>query len=190
MALYRIDDFDPDYKSRFSQSNVKTFDLYSRDEKVGSVDDVLVDQTGHIRYLVINTGLWIFGKKTLLPIGQARFDYEQRCIHADHLTKAQVESLPEFTDQMVVDFDHEELVRRSYRHFGSNPPASYGIGYSGYESAPSTPNAAATLDLDLGYAGYDRDTYTYDHDPALYEMNEQNHLHLKRYQDGRVVRSN
>jgi PRC-barrel domain len=183
MALYKIKDFDPNYRDHDDENDIKGFDLYAGSEKVGAIHDILVDEAGEVRYLVINTGLWIFGKKVLLPIGLARISYTTRRVYADSLTKAQVEALPEYTDDMTVDYAHEEQVRGVYRASSSNPPAAFGVGYAGYETAPSTPNSPPTLDLSAGYSGYDRDSYTYQLDPTLYEINEQNHQGLKLYQE-------
>jgi uncharacterized protein (TIGR02271 family) len=115
MALYRVKDFDPDYRNHFDGDDVKDLDLYSGTDKIGSVNDVLVDEEGHFRYLIINTGAWIFGKKVMLPIGRARIDYNARRVYADGLTKQQVEQLPEFTDDLKIDHAHEEQVRDVYR---------------------------------------------------------------------------
>lgn len=115
MALYKIKDFDPDYRNHFDGGDIKDMDLYSGDQRIGSVDDVLVDENGRFRYLVINTGAWIFGKQVLLPIGRARIDYNARRAYADGLSKQQVEQLPEFNQNMTVDADHEERVRSIYR---------------------------------------------------------------------------
>jgi uncharacterized protein (TIGR02271 family) len=187
MALHKIKDFDPDYRNHFEKGDIKDLDLYSNNEKIGSVDDVLVDDDGQFRYLVINTGIWILGKKVLLPIGQARIDYNDRRVYANNLTKAQVEALPEFKDDMTVDYDHEEQVRGVYRasrpNIQQDAPAAYGVGYSGADSAPDTLNTAPILDLEAGYAGYDRDTYTYDKEPDLYALNDQNHPNLKLYEE-------
>jgi uncharacterized protein (TIGR02271 family) len=115
MALHKIKDFDPDYKQHFGDDDVKGMDLYATDEKIGSVEDILVDDYGHFRYLVINTGLWILGKRVLLPIGRARIEYHQKRVYAENLTKHQVESLPELTDDTLIDAAHEERVRGVYR---------------------------------------------------------------------------
>jgi uncharacterized protein (TIGR02271 family) len=115
MALYRIKDFDPDYRNHFDGDDVKDLDLYNGDEKIGSVNDVLVDEEGHFRYLVISTGAWIFGKKVLLPIGRTQIDYNARRVYAQGLTKSQVEQLPEFTDDLKLDYHNEEQVRNVYR---------------------------------------------------------------------------
>jgi hypothetical protein len=62
MSLHKIEDFDAKYHEQYVQQHIRGFDLYTKDEKVGSADDILVDDEGHTRYLVINTGIWIFGK--------------------------------------------------------------------------------------------------------------------------------
>uniref|UniRef100_UPI00286EAA14 PRC-barrel domain-containing protein n=1 Tax=Chamaesiphon sp. VAR_69_metabat_338 TaxID=2964704 RepID=UPI00286EAA14 len=63
MVLHKIKDFNPDYKEHFGNREIKGLDVYTADEKIGSVEDVLVDDEGRFRYLVINTGAWIVGKK-------------------------------------------------------------------------------------------------------------------------------
>ena len=161
MALYRIKDFDPDYRNHFDNQDVVGYDLYSGNDKVGSVDDLLVDDAGRFRYLLINTGAWIFGKKVLLPIGQARIDYNAKRVFADGLSRSQVEALPEFNKEDAIDYDHEEQVRSSYR-----PPA-------------------AERDLTAGSTSgtYDRDSYSYDRDPALYNLNDRDHQNLRLYEE-------
>lgn len=161
MALYRIKDFDPDYRTHFDNQDVVGFDLYSGDEKVGSVDDLLVDDEGRFRYFVINTGAWIFGKKVLLPIGQARIDHNANRVFVDGLSRSQVEALPEFTKDSAIDYDHEEQVRGSYRPLAT------------HQSVDRTPPLAS----------YDRETYRYDNDPALYGMNDRDHQNLRLYEE-------
>lgn len=170
MALYRIKDFDPDYRNHFDNQDVVGFDLYSGDEKVGSVEDLLVDDEGNFRYLLINTGAWIFGKKVLLPIGQARIDHNAKRVFVDGLSRSQVEALPEFTKETAIDYDHEEQVRNTYRPMAANrdidrTPAS----------TPATSTPAAST--------YDRDSYRYDNDPALYGMNDRDHQNLRLYEE-------
>ena len=161
MAIYRIKDFDPDYRDHFDNQDVVGFDLYSGDEKVGSVDDLLVDDEGHFRYLLINTGTWIFGKRVLLPIGQSRIDYNAKRVFVDGLTRSQVEALPEFTNESAIDYDHEERVRSSYR--------------------PMTTDR--DVDRTVASDPYDRESYRYDYDPALYGMNDRDHQNLRLYEE-------
>jgi uncharacterized protein (TIGR02271 family) len=180
MVLYRIKDFDPDYRNHFDGDDVKDLDLYNGDEKIGSVNDALVDEEGRFRYLVISTGAWIFGKKVLLPIGRAQIDYNARRVYAPGLTKQQVEQLPEFTDEMKLDYDDEEQVRGVYRSSEYDTTSS-GLAADSAAMATSmgaTPieNSAALDAEGMAYTGssagatYDRDTYNYDMDRDLYNM--------------------
>lgn len=161
MSLHKIKDFDPDYRSYFQEKDVIGFDLYANGEKAGSVNDLLVDDQGKIRYLIINTGVWIFGKKVLLPIGRADINYSDRHVVVEGLTIEQVEALPQYDGDVAVDYDYEEQVRNVYR------PTSLG-NVSVDNSAP----------LD-----YDRGTYAYDRDPALYNLDDSKHQNLRLYEE-------
>lgn len=123
MALVKIADLYPDYREDvFGGADIKNFTVYDYNEdKIGSVHDILVDETGHFRYLVIDTGFWIFGKKVLLPVGKAKIDYSQERIYAVGLTKEQAENLPEYDDSMTLDYDYEERVRGVYRGVDYQP---------------------------------------------------------------------
>jgi len=176
MALQRIEEFYPNYQEEiFAGDDIKGFDVYAgdSDEKVGTVYDALVDETGRFRYLVIDTGIWIFGKKVLLPIGSARFDYGSHRVYATGLrSKAQAEQLPAYNELEPVDYDREEEVRGVYRN---------------QDTAASTPALAASTATP---ASYDRSNYSYDIDRPLYETNEQNHQNLKLYEERLIANKN
>lgn len=175
MALQRIEEFYPNYQEEiFAGDDIKGFDVFAgdSDEKVGTVYDALVDETGRFRYLVIDTGIWIFGKKVLLPIGSARFDYGARRVYATGLrSKAQAEQLPAYNELEPVDYDGEEKVRGVYRNQGT--------------AAASTAVASTATP-----ASYDRSNYSYDIDRPLYETNEQNHQNLKLYEERLIANKN
>lgn len=151
MALIKLKDISPDRRDHDNDSiSFDSFSVYtSPDDKVGSVKDVLVDeQEGLFRYLIVDTGPWVFGKTVLLPIGLARFDYDDKRVYVDGLTKDQVEHLPEFSDDLKIDQDYEERVRGIYR--------------------PLTTRNASTPTTGTAFS---RDAYTYDQDPLLYTRN-------------------
>lgn len=160
MALVKLADAYPNYKQEiFGGDDIKGYEAYSAtDEKVGGIHDALVDETGRFRYLVIDTGFWVFGKKVLAPIGRVRMDYDRRRVYITGLTKDQVERLPEYNDSMTVDYDYEERVRGIYR-----------------------PTTATTAQVPS--STYDRNTYNYEHDRSLYDTNEQNHQKIKLYEE-------
>jgi uncharacterized protein (TIGR02271 family) len=196
MALHRIKDFDPDYKNHFEGGDLKGLDVYSATEKVGSVEDVIVDDSGSFRYLVINTGAWIFGKKVLLPIGRARIDASANRVEAMNLTKSQVENLPEFSDDMTADYEHEEQVRQVYRPTafdGGMTPLESGstldtpVALGGDRAVMAGASATPAVDTSSGYQGYDRNTYSYDRDPDLYNLHGEGQQSLKLYQERLVA---
>ncbi|MBW4479071.1 MAG: DUF2382 domain-containing protein [Tolypothrix brevis GSE-NOS-MK-07-07A] len=157
MPLYKLEDFDPNYRDTFDGDDVKALDLYTEGkEKIGSVADALVDPEGRFRYLVINTGVASLGKKILLPIGLSHIDYPEKRVYVDGLSKSQVEHLPEYKDSITVDYDYEEKVRNVYRPEGRE-------------------------------VNYNRDTYNYEQEPSFYNLNDQSHQTLKLYEERLVA---
>lgn len=179
MVLYKLEDFDSDYRDSFDGNDIKGFDVYTdvNNENVGTVKNILVDEAGHFRYFVVDTGFWIFGKEVLLPVGRARIDHGARRVTASGLTKQQVEALPEFSDDLRVDYDYEERVRGVYR------PQS--VDTTTPLNAPTA--ATAGIAPRTRDAEYNRDTYNYEHDADLYNMNQQNHPTLKLYEERLVA---
>ncbi|HTL88322.1 MAG TPA: DUF2382 domain-containing protein [Leptolyngbya sp.] len=170
MALYKIRDFDPDYRDHFDGDDVKDLDLYNGSDKIGSVKDVLVDEEGRFRYLVISTGAWIFGKNVLLPIGRAQIDYGAKKVFANGLTKEQVEQLPEFSDDMKMDYHSEEQVRGVYR----GTPTMNTTATAANAPLESSPALNSDASMGTAYAAaaptYDENTYDYGIDQDLYKM--------------------
>jgi uncharacterized protein (TIGR02271 family) len=206
MSLYKIKDFDPEYKKHFEDGDVIGMDLYAGNDKIGSVDDIMVDDNGNIRYLLINTGVWVAGKRVLLPIGRARIDYSQKRVYAGTLTKSQVEDLPELTEETNVDDDHEERVRGVYRSrmtdFQEQTPHTTGVGYTGAESYPASTHSEPMLDLDTPYIDGQIEVERQaapapvpapvpvatpapvaDRDADLYAIDDRNHPSFKLYQE-------
>lgn len=189
MPLFKIGDFNPHYREEaFNGDDVKGLDVYAgrTNEKIGSIYDVLVDETGRFRYFVIDTGFWIFGKKVLLPVGRCRVSPEVQRIYAIGIaTKEQAENLPEYDDRMTVDYDYEERVRHVYR----TPVVERSVPADSSDvvdvsSQRSTPPHTSNPTLP---ALYDRNTYTYEREPALYQMNDQEHQKFRLYEERLVA---
>ena len=50
-------------------SAIREYKLLASDGEIGAVKDVLFDdRTWTARWLVVDTGLWLFGRKVLLPV--------------------------------------------------------------------------------------------------------------------------
>lgn len=120
MALLKLGDFDPNYRETFNGGDVKGMAVYTDgDEKIGTVNDVLVDEEGHFRYFIVDLGFWIFGKKVMLPVGRSRVDHNAERVYAVGMTREQADNLPEFNERDTVDYDYEERVRGVYRTPGT-----------------------------------------------------------------------
>ncbi|MEH2000838.1 MAG: DUF2382 domain-containing protein [Nostoc sp.] len=153
MPLHKLEHFDPNYRETFGKDDFKALEVYTQGgERVGSVADVLVDDDGRFRYLIIDTSLDSVSKKILLPIGLSRIDYPTRRVYVNGLSRQQIENLPDFKEDAIVDNDYEEKVRSVFRSPTSN-------------------------------VTYDRDTYNYQNEPALYGLNEQEHQTFKLYEE-------
>ncbi len=178
MALLSLKDAYPDYRDTFKDNSISHIDEYSvyadGDDKVGSVEDGLFDDTtGQFRYLVVDTGPWIFGKKVLLPIGRAQFDNNQQRIYVNGLTKNQVEELPKYDGSQTVDYDHEENVRGVYRE--------------------SSVSQSAPVDgVARDRTAYTRDTYSYDRDADLYDtsVTEDRNQPIRLYEERLIASKN
>ncbi|PLZ91766.1 DUF2382 domain-containing protein [Fischerella thermalis] len=159
MPLYKLEDFDPTYRDTFGGDDIKSLPLYTQGgNKIGTVADALVDPEGHFRYLVIETESDFDNKRILLPIGLSRIDYNQQRVYVDGLSREQVQNLPVYKDDMTVDYDYEEQVRRNYR-----PQQNL---------------------------SYDRNSYTYENDAPLYNLNEQKHQTFKLYEERLIANKN
>ena len=70
------------------------FHVEATDGGIGHVDDLLVDQTWNIRYLVVDTSNWIGGDSVLVPsTAVERVDPPHKKIYVK-LTRAEVAACP------------------------------------------------------------------------------------------------
>jgi PRC-barrel domain len=162
MALCKLDKYYPDYRDEtLACFDIKDFYIYAKDELIGSVTNILVDgDNGYFRYFVIDAGFWIFSIKVLMPVGLASVDYDYKRLSVSGLTKEQVNNLPEFKEDFVIDNDYEEEVRDVYRPL------------------------VTITDLSPFYHAT---TYNYTLEPYFYEVSDHN---LKMYEEQLISRKN
>ena len=88
----------PDTVGRLDLSG---FDVEATDGSIGKVDEATHD-VGE-SYIVVDTGIWIFGKKVLLPAGTVqRVDRDDEKVHVDR-TKDEIKEAPEFDEDTYRD---------------------------------------------------------------------------------------
>lgn len=163
MSLLKIEKYNPNYKNEIFRGNsIENFQIYETDNqrRIGSVHAILVDNSGHLRYLVIDAKSWGFDKQVLLPIGRSRIDYTNKRIYALNLTKDQVRLLPEYTEDLVVDYNYEETVRSNYR-----PEEGQMTRYEG-------------------------SSYNYESEPELYGIREADHGSIRLYEERLMAQKN
>ena len=103
----------------WSSVDLVGFSVEALDGSIGKIDEAS-NEVGS-RYIVVDTGPWIFGKKMLLPAGIIdAVDLDDTTVYVQR-TKDEIKSAPEF--------DPDKLSDRTYREqYGSY----YGPGGRGY----------------------------------------------------------
>lgn len=82
-------------------------------EKIGTVRDLLTDDSGRTRYFVLDVGSWFTAKEVMVPVGAARI--EDDGIYFDQLTKEQVKNMSTYTSGQEYTYDNQvEDVRVLY----------------------------------------------------------------------------
>jgi hypothetical protein len=111
--------------------------IAATDGEIGSVSDLLFDdQHWSVRWLEVDTGTWLPGRKVLLPSSHLRDVLAAARGIRVNLTRDQVRSSPDVDTQQPVSRQMEALM---YDHYGSSPywPVGAGLGapmagYPGY----------------------------------------------------------
>ena len=102
-----------------SVNEVCGYHIQGSDEPIGHVEDFIVDdETWAIRYLVVNTNNWLFGKKVLVaPHWAHRVDWEERNVYVA-MSRQSIKDSPELNTIETISRDFEA---RLYNHF-ERPP--------------------------------------------------------------------
>lgn len=114
MGLSRIGRKD-DYEFGGDVFDVRGWTVRTRadDEKAGTVEALLVDASGEIRYLDVDLGF--MKKHVLLPLAYARADREEELVWVDGLTHQAFEDLPELAhDVSLLTADYEDRLTARY----------------------------------------------------------------------------
>jgi PRC-barrel domain protein len=124
-----------------STRDLESFTIGASDGDIGSVRDVyLDDRSWTIRYLVVDTGNWLPGRRVLIsPMSVREASWSaQRLVVG--LTKAQVENSPEVDTAGPISRQYEDQL---VRHYGLDP---YWFGPYRWGAVPD-PFGAAPADL-------------------------------------------
>lgn len=99
-----------------SAEEVRGYNIQAADDRVGHVEDFIVDdETWTIRYVVVDTRNWLPGKKVLVaPTWAEKIDWTDGLVHVD-LTKKLIKGGPEYDPQAAVNREYEA---RLYDYYG------------------------------------------------------------------------
>lgn len=120
-------------------SDLKGYSISASDGEIGQVEDFLFDdQHWVVRYIVIDTGRWLPGRKVLIsPISIGRADRENQVIEVK-LRKEQIENSPSIETDKPVSRQHETTFANyyGYPYYWGGP---YLWGPAAYPSALGAP---------------------------------------------------
>jgi len=115
--------------------DVEGYRLSAKDGEIGHVTDVYFDDVlWAVRYLVVATGSWLFGKKVLIsPNSVLRVDYDKSCVAVD-LDQAQVRDSPDIDTEKPISRQQES----EYHLYYNFPPYWGGVALWGRYDQPGT----------------------------------------------------
>ena len=96
-------------------TRLRGFEIRAKDGEVGTLDQFYFDdETWAIRYLIVNTGIWLSGRLVLVsPIALRQANWESRRLDVA-LTKQQVEGSPGIDTHKPVSRQHEAVYMGYY----------------------------------------------------------------------------
>ena len=100
------------YPETVGRLDLSGFEVEALDGSIGKVDEVTHD-VGE-SYVVVDTGMWIFGQKVLLPAGLVeRVDRDEEKVYVGR-TKDEIENAPEFDKENYRGDDYRSAVGGYY----------------------------------------------------------------------------
>jgi len=92
--------------------DVTGWSVEALDGGIGKIDEATYEVGSS--YIVVDTGVWIFGKKVMLPAGVVnRVDSEKETVYLDR-TKDQIKDAPEFDEDSYRDDAYRDEVGGYY----------------------------------------------------------------------------
>ena len=99
-----------------SDEEVRGYHVQGSDEAIGHIEDFIVDdETWQVRYLVVNTRNWWFGKHVLVaPQWASRISWEENKVYID-LSRQTIKDSPEWNPSSAINREYD---RRLHDHYG------------------------------------------------------------------------
>jgi len=126
-----------------SSRDVSRYQIQGTDGAIGHVDDFLVDdETWEVRYLVIDTSNWWFGRKVLVaPHWASRVSWEESKVYID-MSRQKIKNGPEWNSSSGIGLEYEarlaDYYGRPVHRAGSAHPEGSLPAHSGGHQANCT----------------------------------------------------
>lgn len=137
-------------------SAINGYAIEASDGDIGTVSDFLFDDASwRVRWLVVDTGNWLSGRKVLLPPSVLGRLYAKDRVFAVKSTKQQIKDSPEIDTDRPVSRQMETSV---YDYYGWSPYWGSGFYMGGYGYMPGSGMASPYLrEQEIAEAQADRD---------------------------------
>ena len=111
-------------------STLKIFKITATDGSIGTVTDFLFDdESWTLRWIVVDTGTWLSGRKVLLPVSVLGHPDTSARSFPVRLTMASVKDSPAIDTHKPMSRQHEE---RMYSYYNLSPYWGNGFYMGGY----------------------------------------------------------
>lgn len=106
---------DPEHPHLRSSDEVKGYQIHAEDGEIGHVEDFILEEPGwSVPYLEVDTRNWLPGKSVLIaPAWIKQIDWAKKEVMVN-LTRAAIQSAPEYDASRVISRDYQETLTRHY----------------------------------------------------------------------------
>jgi len=160
------------------ESALKGYAIEASDGPIGSVSDFLFDdKTWILRWLVVDTGNWLVGRKVLIhPSAVGEADYVERTLPV-RLTRAQVKGSPDIAHDQPVS---RQMESNLYNNYGWDPLWGGGGYFGGYPVGMGWPISRSRIRGQTALLdAHDPELRSEDGDPRLRSMAAVNGYHIQ-----------
>lgn len=97
-----------------STKDILGYNIQATNGEIGQVSDFLVDDQFKLRYLVIDTGKWLPGKKVILSTAWISTVDPQKQTVVMNIDRKRIEQGPDYSEDHVLDREYETRLHAYY----------------------------------------------------------------------------
>jgi len=114
------------------------------DEKIGKLDDVILDHTtGEVKYAIVDSGGWLKSHKFLVPADRIFSYAKSPGDFVVGVTKEQIKEFPAYDEKMLDSDEHWKMFQKEYDQGWHDSPVQHHHGSDRDVTPAETPSAAS-----------------------------------------------